>query len=77
MHNIEAINKLLKDELAATETYQQALNKLKEDVSLGEAEQLMPIYKEHIVAVASLQTQIRGLGGTPDEGQALGAHGQN
>ncbi|MDO8846362.1 DUF2383 domain-containing protein [Methylicorpusculum sp.] len=67
MHNIEAINKLLKDELAATETYQQALNKLKEDVSLGEAEQLMPIYEDHIVAVASLQTQSRDHGGTADE----------
>lgn len=67
MHNIEAINKLLKDELAATETYQQALNQLKEHVSLGEAEQLMPIYEDHKVAVASLQTQSRDLGGTPDE----------
>jgi len=67
MHNIEAINKLLKNELAATETYQQALNKLKEDVNLGEAEQLRPIYEDHIAAVASLQTQSRDLDGTPDE----------
>lgn len=67
MHNIEAINKLLKNELAATETYQQVLDMLKEDVSLGEAEQLRPIYEEHIVAVASLKTQSHDLGGTPDE----------
>ena len=26
MHNIETLDKLLKDELSATETYQQALN---------------------------------------------------
>ncbi len=38
MHNIVTINKLLKDELSATETYQQALNKLKEDAGLDSAE---------------------------------------
>jgi hypothetical protein len=31
MHNIEILNKLLKNELSATETYQQAVDKLKED----------------------------------------------
>ncbi|WP_340124526.1 hypothetical protein [Methylobacter svalbardensis] len=35
MHSIEILNKLLKDELSATETYQQAVELLKEDVSLG------------------------------------------
>ena len=67
MHSIETLEKLLKDELSATETYQQALAKLREDVALGEAEDLIPIYEDHKVAVSSLQAQIRQLGGTPAE----------
>jgi len=31
MHNIETLNTFLKDELSATETYQQALDKLREE----------------------------------------------
>lgn len=68
MHNIETLNKFLKDELAATETYQQALDKLKQDVSLGEAENLIPMVENHHEAVASLQALIERLGGTPTEG---------
>jgi len=40
MHNIETLNKFLKDELSATETYQQALDKLREDAGLGESKDL-------------------------------------
>ena len=65
MHSIETIDGLLIDELAATETYSQVLKKLKEEVSLGESERLLPIYEAHKAAVSSLQTQIRELGGTP------------
>jgi len=67
MHNVETLDKLLKNELSATETYQQALDKLKEDASLGESKDLMPIYEDHKDAVSSLQAQIRQLGGTPSE----------
>jgi uncharacterized protein (TIGR02284 family) len=67
MHNVETLDKLLKNELSATETYQQALATLREDVALGEAEDLIPIYEAHKVAVSSLQAQIRQLGGTPSE----------
>lgn len=67
MHNIETINKLLKGELAAVESYQQALDKLRQDVSLGESEHLRPIYQDHKIAVSSLQTLSRSLGGTPAE----------
>jgi uncharacterized protein (TIGR02284 family) len=67
MHNIEALNKLLKNELSASETYQQAVDKLKENVSLGEAEHLQPIYEAHKDAIASLQALIQRLGGTPCE----------
>lgn len=66
MH-IETLNKLLKDELSATETYQQALDKLREDAGLAESEYLLPIYEDHKDAASSLQAQIRQLGGTPSE----------
>jgi len=75
MHNIETIDKLLKDELAATETYKQALDKLREDAALGESEYLMPIYEAHKDAVSSLQAQIRQLGETPSEGSGAWGSG--
>ena len=52
MHNIEILNKFLKDELSATETYQQALDKLREDAGLGESKDLRPIYEDHKEAVS-------------------------
>lgn len=67
MHNIDTLNKFLKDELSATETYQQARDKLSEDASLGESKDLTPIYEDHKEAVSSLQTLISQLGGTPCE----------
>ena len=67
MHNIETLNKFLKDELSATETYQQALDKLQEDAGLGESKDLRPIYEAHKEAVSSLQALISRLGGTPCE----------
>lgn len=67
MHNIETLDKLLINELSATETYQQALNIIREDAGLGEAVHLMPIYEDHKAAVSSLQAEIRQLGGTPAE----------
>jgi uncharacterized protein (TIGR02284 family) len=71
MNNIEALDKLLKDELSATETYQQALDKLREDVGQGESQHLMPIYEDHKDAVSSLQALINRLGGTPSEGSGI------
>ena len=67
MHIIETLDKLLKNELSATETYQQTLDMLREDAELGDSVALMPIYENHKEAVSSLQTQIRYLGGTPAE----------
>ncbi|MFZ2448989.1 MAG: DUF2383 domain-containing protein [Methylovulum miyakonense] len=67
MHHIEQIEKLLKNELSATETYLQALDKFKEDVGLGEAGHLIPIYEDHKDAVSSLQALAIRLGGTPAE----------
>ncbi|MDO8846206.1 DUF2383 domain-containing protein [Methylicorpusculum sp.] len=67
MHNIETLNQFLKDELSATETYEQALEKLRDDTGLAESEALKPIYESHKDAVSSLQSLISRLGGTPCE----------
>jgi hypothetical protein len=64
MHNIYTLNKFLKDELSARETYRQAVAKLREDAGLGEAKSLMPIYKNDIDAVFS-QALMRRLGENP------------
>ncbi|WP_024297799.1 DUF2383 domain-containing protein [Methylomicrobium lacus] len=67
MHNIETLNKLLKDELTATESYQKALDKLQEDGELAGSESIKPIYEAHKDAVSNLQALINRLGGTPAE----------
>jgi len=67
MHIIETLDALLKDELSATETYQQTLEILREDAELGDSVALMPIYEAHKEAVSSLQALISRLGGTPCE----------
>lgn len=66
MHNIETLNKFLKDELAAIETYQQAIDKFQEDEEDG-SEPLTPIHQDHREAVASLRALIDRLGGEPAE----------
>ncbi len=73
MNQMKTLENLLKNELSATETYLQALDKLKEDVEMGEADDLMPIYESHKVAVSSLQDLTTRLGGTPaDDSGAWG-----
>lgn len=67
MKQMETLEKLLKNELSATETYQQVLDKLREDAALSESEDLMPIYEDHKDAVSSLQALTIRLGGTPAE----------
>jgi len=67
MEHIETLNKFLKDELSATETYQQALDKLVENTEMTGSESLTPIYEAHKDAVFSLQALIERMGGTPCE----------
>ena len=67
MHIIETLDALLKDELSATETYQQTLEILREDAELGDSVALMPIYEAHKEATSSLQALISRLGGSPAE----------
>lgn len=68
MHNIETIDKLLVDELSATATYQQALNKLRLHAELSEIEGLTPIYEAHKNAASHLQAHILKLEGNLPEG---------
>ena len=68
MHNIKAIEKLLKDELSATETYQQALENFRVPGGQFVANALTPIFSDHKAAVSSLEAQIVKLGGTPKKG---------
>jgi uncharacterized protein (TIGR02284 family) len=72
MHLIKIANRLLKNELSATETYQQILNRSPNDGGMKEKAFLIPIYKGHKDAASSLQKHIRKLGGTPAEHSGVG-----
>jgi len=67
MQSVDTIDKLLKDELSATETYQQALDKFREEGKTTESNNLMSIYEDHEEAVSTLQAQIRQMGANPSE----------
>ena len=71
MHNIKTIEKLLKDELSATETYQQALEKFRMPGGQFVANSLTPIFGAHKAAVSSLEAQITKLGGTLQKGTGV------
>ena len=62
---ISVLNSLLRGELAATETYQQALEKLKEDPS---SEVLRHMHTQHREAANVLRQHIHQYGGQPDQG---------
>jgi len=65
MQNANTIEKLLKDELTATETYQKALEELKFPGGKFLSNSLVPMFGDHKAAVSMLQEQIVKLGGTP------------
>jgi uncharacterized protein (TIGR02284 family) len=58
------LNRLVRGELAAIETYQQALEKMRD---APEATELQAIEAEHRGAVRALQDQVLQQGGTPDD----------
>lgn len=68
MHNVKTIEKLLKDELSATETYQQALESFRIPGGQFMANSLTPILGAHKAAASNLEAQITKLGGTPQKG---------
>jgi len=58
------LNKLLRGELAATETYQQALAKVGDEPG---AEELRRLYAEHREAANRLRQHVHRHGGTPEQ----------
>jgi uncharacterized protein (TIGR02284 family) len=58
------LNRLLRGELAAVETYQQALEKLKD---APEATELQAVLTDHRNTVNVLRKQVADSGGTPDD----------
>lgn len=62
---VEPLNRLLRGELSAVETYEQALEKVTDQSC---AQELERIHTEHQEAVGLLREQIREFGGIADEG---------
>ena len=62
---IETLNSLLRGELAATETYQQAMAKVGDEPW---AEELRRIHREHREAANTLRQHVHHFGGKPDQG---------
>ncbi|MEF3076948.1 DUF2383 domain-containing protein [Methylobacter sp. Wu1] len=71
MASIDKVEKLLKNELAATETYHKALEKFEEENQRREIVYLEPIYEEHTEAVSELQEKIQQMGGAPTSDSGL------
>ncbi len=66
---IELLQSLHRGELAATETYQQAMDKLGENDP--DKERLSELHADHRDAANHLRVQIRADGGTPDQDSGL------
>jgi uncharacterized protein (TIGR02284 family) len=64
-HGIDSLNALLRGELAATETYQQAIAKMDGTVHAGG---LRRIHVEHREAANTLRKHVHECGGKPDQG---------
>lgn len=64
-HGIDLLNSLLRGELAATETYQQAIAKFDGTPHIGS---LRRIHAEHREAANTLRQHIHDVGGDPDQG---------
>lgn len=63
-HAVETLNSLLRGELAATETYQQALEKLGGD---PRAMNLRQIHVDHREAANTLRQHVHKMGGKPEQ----------
>ncbi len=61
----DTLNSLLRGELAATETYQQALDKVGDDRG---ADELRRIHREHREAANTLRQHVHHVGGKPNQG---------
>jgi uncharacterized protein (TIGR02284 family) len=66
--NQDALNRLLRGELSATETYQQALSKVGSEAGAAE---LRRIHEEHRAAANTLRQHIHQHGQTPDQSSGV------
>jgi uncharacterized protein (TIGR02284 family) len=66
-NTIDMLNKLLRGEIAATETYQQAMTKVGQQPG---ARSLQQIRDEHRTAANTLRQHVHEHGGKPDQGSA-------
>jgi len=62
---VKCLNSLLRGEIAATETYQQALAKLEKS---GDMANLRRIHDEHRIAANTLREHVHQCGGKPEQG---------
>ena len=63
---VESLNKLLRGELAATETYRQALDKIRDKYGNdAKFQQLAQIHRDHEQAARELRQLIQRMGGSP------------
>lgn len=63
VHCIDICNSLLRGELSAVETYNQAIEKFSDAAACSE---LIRIRNEHVESVAKLQANVVSMGGEPD-----------
>lgn len=62
----DKVNKLLRNELSAVETYQQAIDKFKHEMaSASEFQQLTRMCQIHQDAASKLRSEVQQMGGTP------------
>ena len=64
-HEVDTLNALLRGEIAATETYQQAMQRLHAEPGVAE---LTQIHVEHRSAANTLRQHVHHHGGKPDQG---------
>ena len=67
-HGIDRLNSLLRGEISATETYQQAMKKLDGSYLAGE---LTRLHAEHREAANTLREHVHQFGGKPDQGSGV------
>jgi len=64
--NVETLNRILRGEISAVETYDQALTKLNDDAAI--ASQLTDCRSSHEERVELLRREVTRLGGKPSDG---------
>jgi demethoxyubiquinone hydroxylase (CLK1/Coq7/Cat5 family) len=69
--DVDALNSLLRGEISAVETYEQAIGKFKEPQDRNIANVLTRLRDEHTQTVNTLRDRVLAHGGTPSEGAGV------